>query len=223
MDTRTGYARWASSYDDPNPLIDMEGPITRRILDGLPPGAALDAACGTGRYAAYLSARGCDVIGVDDCPEMLARARDSHPSVRFTLGSLQHLPLETESVDLAVCALALVHQPSLEEPMAELARVVRPGGDVVVSDVHHLLLYLGGVIEKADARGQLGVLPTHRYLPTDYLNAGLSAGLSLEACAEPLCHEGASPGPIAERWCPEAGAAAYRGVPAAVVLHLRKP
>ena len=47
---------WAQFYDEPgNQLIDLEQPIVREILDGLPLGTALDAACGTGRHAAYLA------------------------------------------------------------------------------------------------------------------------------------------------------------------------
>ena len=45
-----GYAEWAESYDDPgNDTIALEQPIVRALLDELPPGPVLDAACGTGR------------------------------------------------------------------------------------------------------------------------------------------------------------------------------
>ena len=64
-----GYGAWAESYDLPgNQLIDLEQPIVREILDGLPPGIALDAACGTGRHAEYLATLGHTVIGVDSFP-----------------------------------------------------------------------------------------------------------------------------------------------------------
>jgi hypothetical protein len=51
--TREGYARWAAFYDQPgNQLLDLEQPVVREILDSLPTGVALDAACGTGRHTA---------------------------------------------------------------------------------------------------------------------------------------------------------------------------
>src|ERR1700754_1891339 len=47
-DTVNGYRIWSRTYDEPgNPLIDVEAPLVRQILTGLPPGRALDAACGT--------------------------------------------------------------------------------------------------------------------------------------------------------------------------------
>jgi hypothetical protein len=47
-----GCAAWSGDYDEPNDLIDLEQPVMRRILDELPTGTALDAACGIGRRAA---------------------------------------------------------------------------------------------------------------------------------------------------------------------------
>lgn len=65
--TVVGYRAWSTTYDEPdNPLIEVEEPAVRRILDRLPPGDALDAACSTGRHARYLATRGHRVIGVDN-------------------------------------------------------------------------------------------------------------------------------------------------------------
>jgi SAM-dependent methyltransferase len=47
-------------------LLEIEQPIVREILDGLPLGVAIDAACGTGRHTAYLASLGHTVIGVDN-------------------------------------------------------------------------------------------------------------------------------------------------------------
>src|SRR4051794_29604057 len=50
--TQEGYAEWARYYDSgSNQLIEEEEPVVRRLLDDLPVGVALDAACGTGRHA----------------------------------------------------------------------------------------------------------------------------------------------------------------------------
>src|SRR6059058_2969621 len=82
--TTEGYGSWAEFYDQPgNQLIDLEQPIVREILDGLPPGVALDAACGTGRHSAYLASLGHTVIGVDTSAEMLALAREKAPDGEF--------------------------------------------------------------------------------------------------------------------------------------------
>src|SRR5438132_4537923 len=131
VDVREGYAAWSTSYDEPgNPLISAEQPVVWALVDEAAPGDALDAACGTGRHTAHLVERGHRVVGVDWSPEMLARARAAVPGARFEEGDLSRLPLEAASVDLAVCALAYDHVPDVAGPVAELARVVRPGGRV---------------------------------------------------------------------------------------------
>ena len=75
-----GYADWSKTYDRPgNPLIHLEETVLLPLLAGLPPGRALDAACGTGRVSARLAAAGHDVLGVDATPAMLERARAKVP------------------------------------------------------------------------------------------------------------------------------------------------
>jgi len=71
---------------------------------------------------------------------MLAYARRRGPDGEFRVGELDRLPLSSESVDVIVCALALVHVPRLEPVLAEFARVLRPGRDLVISDVRHELV-----------------------------------------------------------------------------------
>jgi SAM-dependent methyltransferase len=145
-----GYRLWSQDYDQPgNPLIEVEQPVVREILGWLSPGEALDAACGTGRHAGYLAGLGHRVTGVDSSPEMLARARQQVPRGDFAVDELHRLPVGDETVDLVVCALALVHVRALGPVMAEFARVLRPGGHLVVSDIHVVSLYLGGVPVRA--------------------------------------------------------------------------
>src|SRR5262249_47281814 len=73
-DTIPGSGRWGASYDEPrNSLFDADEPLMHEIIDALPFGDALDAACGTGRYAEHLAGLGHRVIGVDSSPEMLER------------------------------------------------------------------------------------------------------------------------------------------------------
>ena len=108
-----GYGAWAGSYDQPgNQLVDLEQPIVWEILDGLPRGTALDAACGTGRHAEHLAALGHAVIGIDTSPEILAVARAKTPGAHFRVGDLYQLPVPDRHVDVVVCALALSHVPS---------------------------------------------------------------------------------------------------------------
>ena len=79
-----GYRSWADFYDEAaNQLVDLEQPVVWEILDGLPRGVALDAACGTGRHTARLASLGHTVIGVDTSAAMLGRARAKVPGGAF--------------------------------------------------------------------------------------------------------------------------------------------
>lgn len=170
--TAEGYRAWADAYDQPgNRLIDLEQPIVRQILGRLPPGTALDAACGTGRHAGYLASLGHKVTGVDSSAEMLAIARAKIPGAEFREGDLHQLPVPDHYADAVVCALALSHVPDLAPVLAEFARVLRPGGHLVVSDSRGLFGFPGTPVVKALPGGGFGYLPHHNHLTSDYLTA----------------------------------------------------
>ncbi|WP_263657447.1 class I SAM-dependent methyltransferase [Nonomuraea gerenzanensis] len=223
--TEEGYAQWAAHYDsDGNPLIAAEEPLVQGILAALPPGRALDAACGTGRHAAFLAGLGHEVVGVDTSAQMLAKARPKVPGGEFHQADLHDLPAAPGSFDVVVCALALTHQPTLGPALAELARVVRPGGHVVLSDVHPLSLYLGGVPTVAGRDG-VRTMTAGRFLASDYITAIHEAGLRILSCHEPRWGRtpGGHGGPLAQERCPEAAAAAYEDTPALIIWHLQRP
>ncbi|MGI9008415.1 MAG: class I SAM-dependent methyltransferase [Streptosporangiaceae bacterium] len=129
--------------------------------------------------------RGHRVIGVDSSPDMLAHARQRVPEGDFRLAELDRLPLPDDSVDVIVCALALVHVPRLDPVLAEFARVLRPGGDLVISDIHHELVTRGSVITARGPAGEPCIVTTYRHQLGDYLRAALSLGLQVRRCEEP--------------------------------------
>jgi SAM-dependent methyltransferase len=222
LDARDGYARWAATYDrSGNPLISVEQPVVWGLLDALPVGRALDAACGTGRHAAHLVERGHDVIGVDGSPEMLELARARVPGARFFEGDLRDLPVDDGEVDLALCALALGHAEDLRPPIAELARAVRPGGHVVLSDLHPAMSVAGGQALFEAADGSLAFVREHVHLLGEYLDAFAAEGLDVVRCVEPrFGPEEAEMQGMAAQFIPEATRAAFAGLPAALVWQL---
>jgi SAM-dependent methyltransferase len=128
MATHRAYDGWAPTYDDrANGIFAIEEPPIRALLDDLPAGVAVDAACGTGRHAVYLAELGHTVHGFDSSPAMLALAREKVPGATFADADLRSLPLPAGSADLVVCALALAHVEDLAPVFAEFARVLRPG------------------------------------------------------------------------------------------------
>jgi len=228
--TVEGYRVWSRTYDRPgNGLFGYEEPIMHAILDPLPPGVALDAACGTGRYAEYLAARGHRVIGVDGSVDMLDHARARVPQAEFHHAELHRLPLPDDHVDLVVCALAFSHLPDLRPVISEFARLLRPGGHLVISDVHYEQVSLSLPPRVRTSDGRPALLPTYRHRASDYLTAALPLGFQVRRCDEPRRNEPIQPaddlttGPW-DDWpwtllgiVPAAAAAVWNSVPALIV------
>ncbi len=215
FDAAAGYALWSDSYDEPgNPVVAVEARVVHSLLDGMHPSRALDAACGTGRHARALTARGHEVTGVDLTPEMLERARASVPGASFVQADLRTLPFEDGDFELVVCGLALSHLPDLDRAVGELARVLKPGGPLVVSVLHPFQALLGWNAPFTAPDGARGFVREHPHLHSDYLAAFGRAGLRVTGCYEPLI--GAAELETkrrAFRHVPEATAAAYLGLP----------
>lgn len=121
-------ARFASGEDVHGTVASAPLPAA---IEGVPPGLALDLACGAGRHAIFLAERGWRVHAVDGSrnaiERMLARARDRGLSERIEarVADLEApgFPLDREAYDL-VCDFYFLHRPLF----AEIRRAVRPGG-----------------------------------------------------------------------------------------------
>ncbi len=220
-----GYAAWSKTYDAPgNPLIQLEETVLLPLLASLPPGRALDAACGTGRVSARLAAAGHDVLGVDTTAEMLAIARGRVPAARFAEGRLEALPVADGSFDLVVCCLALDHCASIARPIAEIARAARPGGRVILTDIHPSMVHLGGQAAYVDEDGAWAFVRAHPHVHGDYLRAFAAAGLAVDDLLEPPPNQGwFEAQETAWNEAPEAFRQAFEGIPAAIVWSLAKP
>ena len=218
-----GYAEWATTYDeDSNPILLAEEPIVRGLLARYPVGVALDAACGTGRHTAYLASLGHRVTGIDSTPEMLEVAAAKVAAALFETADLTAIPLPDGAVDIAVCTLALTHCADLGPPIRELARVVRTGGHVVISDVHPFTVMLGAHGRYRRDRTERGFVRNHVHLPSDYLTAFRDAGLYAVKCTEPLWtdREIATLG-FADQM-PDLVEASIEGTPIVIVWELKK-
>jgi SAM-dependent methyltransferase len=110
--------------------------LISRIVDGaFPDGAAVvDVGCGLGSARRFLNPKHA-YIGVDVSSESLEAARRIHDDTdtRFERGSLPSLPLASEAADVALCLEVLEHLPEDKSAFAELNRIVRPGGLLVIS------------------------------------------------------------------------------------------
>ncbi len=100
-----------------------------------PGSRALDVATGTGDLAVALRAAGADVVGCDFSEEMLERARRKEPAARFEWADALALPYEDDSFDAATVGFGARNFSDLAQGLREMARVVRPGGRVVVLEI----------------------------------------------------------------------------------------
>lgn len=111
----------------------------RELVLALTPPAAkriIDIGAGPGVFTPRLLARGAACTVVDLSFEMVAAARRQVPRssrASFMVGDIDRLPLATGAFDIALCVGVLQYLPSIEVALAELARVVAPGGHVIVT------------------------------------------------------------------------------------------
>lgn len=125
-----------------------------------PATAVLDVACGTGDLTAMLARRGpARIVGADFCPPMLQRAREKFPRlpVEWLEADAMALPFGTAEFDVVTIAFGLRNLPQPAAALREFARVLRPGGRLVVLD------FRGG--QRPGLGGRLLSFYTDRLMP----------------------------------------------------------
>jgi len=141
METREAYDLAAANYAKEIPDTAFESELDlamiRLFVELLGERAhVLDAGCGTGRMTTHLRALhpSLELTGVDLSPGMLAQARLAVPDVEFVVGDLGALPFEDASFDGVLAWYSIIHTPDggLPSVFAELRRVLRPGGAVLL-------------------------------------------------------------------------------------------
>ena len=140
---RAMFDRIAGVYDTMNTLMTagLHHVWRERAveLSGVVPGSrAIDVATGTGDLAIALAravAPGGEVVGCDFSERMLARARRKAPELRFEWADALTLPYASDGFDAATVGFGARNFANLPLGVAEMARVVRPGGRVVILEI----------------------------------------------------------------------------------------
>ncbi len=130
----------AELYAERFPAIYRRLPVDRAVLDlfctlVVDVGREVaDVGCGPGALTGHLVDRGLEPHGVDLSPEMVRVARRDHPGFRFSVADVRELPFRDASLDGVVAWYSLMYLAPDDRPRAfgEIARVVRPGGYVVI-------------------------------------------------------------------------------------------
>jgi demethylmenaquinone methyltransferase / 2-methoxy-6-polyprenyl-1,4-benzoquinol methylase len=137
---RAMFDRIARIYDPVNTVMTagMHHAWRRRAADlaGVGPGSrALDVATGTGDLALELASRGARVTGMDFSPAMLELARRKAPAVEFEEGDALALRYDDASFDAVTVGFGARNFSDLDQGLREMARVIKPGGRVVVLEI----------------------------------------------------------------------------------------
>lgn len=136
-------------YDRAAPLFDSwrwcafwqhnEAPLVHQWIASLQTGFGLDAGTGTGTYTRRFAAAGHRSVAVDLSGSMLTMLRLKHVgalAVDVVQTDIQQLPFRSNQFDWALCTRVLSHISDVAAVMGELARVLRPNGRVLITDVH---------------------------------------------------------------------------------------
>ncbi|MEZ5958909.1 MAG: class I SAM-dependent methyltransferase [Hyphomonadaceae bacterium] len=203
-----------------------------RALAGAPK-TMLDVGCGEGRFCRMLGERGVACTGIDPTTALIERGRARDPNGTYLEASGDQLPIADESFDLVVSYLSLIDMPEMNAPIAEMARVLKPAGTLLIANCNSFntagaelgwVRGFGGELkhypvdhyleERAFWTEWRGIRIVNHHRPLSaYMRAFLQQGLELRFFEEPAPIAGA----------PEPKAARYRRAPWFVVMEWAKP
>lgn len=148
---------------------------------------ALDVGCGEGRFARMLRDRGIAVTGVDPTHALIERARKLDPSGDYREGRAEALDFPARTFDLVVSYLTLIDIDDIDAAIAEMARVLRPGGTLLIANLASSATAEGAYFDEraewVEWRG-IHIRNWHRPL-SRYVEACLANGLHLRHFLEP--------------------------------------
>jgi cytosine/adenosine deaminase-related metal-dependent hydrolase/ubiquinone/menaquinone biosynthesis C-methylase UbiE len=133
------FNRWARVYDaQSNPLLLLEERKATPLLPSLRGGNVLDVGCGTGRWLTQLETlRPASLMGIDSSRTMLECARERVlPATKLEHGHSSALPGKDASYMLVIASFLLSYVKDLPAFALECARIVQPGGWMLISDMH---------------------------------------------------------------------------------------
>ncbi len=182
---RTVFAAAAGTYDEGNPLLVLERPETEALIGDVRGLRVLDLGAGTGHYASWARARGARVaVALDVTPEMLAHA--PRPAV---VADATRLPFAAGSFDVVVGALVVSFVKDRGRLLRDAARVLRPGGALVLSDMHEIATEMGWQRSFRGPKGERLVIDAAPPRLESMRRALDEAGLALTDLREPRIDE----------------------------------
>jgi ubiquinone/menaquinone biosynthesis C-methylase UbiE len=209
----------------------LDAPMIERIGNGSFR-SALDVGCGEGRFCRMLRTRGIKPVGIDPTEALIQHARKEDPDGDYRIGRAEALEFPDASFDLVVSYLSLIDIPDIKTGISEMARVLKPGGTLLIANLtsFNTAGQTTGWVKDTDGierffidhymeeRAEwvrwtgIRVQNWHRPLST-YMSLLLKEGLELRHFSEPM------PGPSADPLRSEF----HRRVPYFLMMEWQKP
>lgn len=183
----------------------LDAPMLARV-EALRPDNALDVGCGEGRFCRQLAQLGVATVGIDPVDAMLDAARARHADGSYQSAFAEDLPFETGYFDLVVSYLTLIDIDDVDAAVAEMHRVLKPGGRLLVANLSSFATSSAMVGPRVCAETGEELQPLGRYLDqqklwfewdglriqnwhrplSTYMRAFLAQGLTLQFFDEPI-------------------------------------
>lgn len=132
---------WATTYDTGITNLFFQHTIKRvkQLIDFKSDKKILDVGCGTGNLLLEIGKdhSSFELYGIDISPKMIQIANSKIgklTNVKFQIGSGDSLPFESNCFDFVVCSHSLHHHPKPEKSLAEMTRLLKPGGTLILVD-----------------------------------------------------------------------------------------
>lgn len=113
----------------------LDAPMMARVRAAAP-ARALDVGCGEGRFCRMMREAGVEAIGIDPAEALLKIARERDPGGDYRQGRAESLNFPDASFDLVVSYVTLVDIPDAAAGIAEMARVLKPGGRLLIANLN---------------------------------------------------------------------------------------
>jgi len=181
------YSEWSETYDsDRNLTRDLDHAVAKKYLTGRRFKRGLEIGCGTGKNTAVLASVAERVVALDFSAGMIAKAKAKHSlsNVDFQITDItQEWPCANASFDLISGNLVLEHVEDLSHIFREASRVLMPGGEFFVCELHPYRQYQGTQARFDRAQGTT-MIPAFVHHIADFTNAAAANGLSVLALNE---------------------------------------
>lgn len=197
------------------------------------PKNALDVGCGEGRFCRMLRQHGVAATGIDPTSALLAVARHRDKKGAYLEAKAERLPFDAKAFELVISYLSLIDIPDVQAAISEMARVLKPGGALLIANLNSFNTACAGDGWVKNRAGQRVYFPIDNYMQeramwteyrgirivnhhrplSVYMQTLLATGLCLKYFDEP------SPIPSA----PQSRARSYSRVPWFQVMEWRKP